>query len=103
MTGPYLVIGSDPPLTLLSVGEHAPGLSYPIITGLGAIRRPADGSEAANVSIDLDNHEGQVSRLFAVPPLRALATLYGADGSEWFRGWITAVALDDSATLTVQA
>lgn len=103
MTGPYLRIDADPPITLLSVGDHAPGLSYPVISSIGAIRRPADGSEAANVSIDLDNHEGQVSRLFAVPPLRALATVYGADGSEWFRGWITAVALDDSATLTVQA
>lgn len=103
MIGPYLVIGSDPPLTLLSVGDHAPGLSYPIITSIGAIRRPADGAEAANVSIDLDNHDGQASQLLAVPPLRAVATLYGTDGSEWFRGWLTSVVLDDNASLTVQA
>lgn len=100
---PYLRIEADPPITLLSVGDHAPGLSYPIITSMGAIRRPADGSEAANLSIDLDNHDAQASQLFAVPPLRAVATLYGADGSERFRGWITAVALDDNASLTVQA
>lgn len=102
MSGPYLRIEADPPITLLSVGDHAPGLSYPIMTRMGAIRRPADGSEAANLSIDLDNHDAQASQLFAVPPLRAVAILYGADGGERFRGWITSVALDDNATLTVQ-
>jgi hypothetical protein len=103
MIGPYLVIQSDPPMTLLSVGDNAPGLSDPIITGIGAIRRPADGSEAANLSIDLDNHDAQASQLFAVPPLRAVAILYGADGSEWFRGWLTSVVLDDNAALLIEA
>lgn len=103
MTGPSVVIQSDPPIRLLPVGEHAPGLSYPIISGIGAIRRPADGAEAANVSVDLDNHDGQVSQLFAVPPLRVSTVLYGPDGSEWFRGWLASVSLDDGASLSVQA
>lgn len=97
------MIAGYPPLMFISSGDQAPGLSYPLISGIGAIRRPADGSESANVTIDLANQDGEVSRLFAVPPLRAPATLYGPDGQVWFQGWLTSVVLDDNASITLQA
>ncbi len=101
MNGPSLLIQSDPPITLLSVGESAPGLSYPLISSLGAIHRPADGSETGNVSIDLDNADGVITQLFAVPPLRAAAVLYGPQAEVWFSGSVEAISIADKVTLTV--
>lgn len=103
MIGPYLVIAADPPLTLLSVGDSAPGLSYPVLTGVGAIHQPADGSESANVSMDADNADGALSALLAVPPLRAPAVVHGPDGVEWFRGVLAGVTLADGVKLELEA
>lgn len=102
MIGPYLGLSADPPLILLSVGDAAPGLSYPVLTRVGAIRQPADGSETANVSVDLDNADGFVSALLAEPPLGASATLYGPDGAAWFRGMLAGVTLGETATLDLE-
>lgn len=102
MIGPYLVLDSDPPLTLLSAGDAAPGLGYPVIAGIGAIRQPADGAETANVSVDLANADGFVSSLLADPPLGASAALYGPDGAEWFRGMLAGVTLAETATLALE-
>lgn len=102
MIGPCLVLESAPPLALLSVGDAAPGLSYPVAVGVSAIRQPADGSETANVSVQLDNADGFVSALLADPPLGASATLYGPDGSEWFRGMLAGVTLGETATLDLE-
>ena len=102
MIGPFLVIAGDPPITLLSIGDAAPGLCYAAITGVGAVRHPADGSEASNVSIDLDNADGFVSQLLAIPPLGAQSVLFGADGDEWFRGVLTSATLADTASLTLE-
>lgn len=101
--GPSLLIYTNPPLRLLSLGDSAPGLSYPLISGIGAIRRPADGSETGNAAVELDNVDGQATRLFAVPPLRAECALYGPDGEEWFRGSLAGVSLGDSAALSLEA
>lgn len=103
MIGPYLVIASDPPLTLLSMGDTGAGLIYPVLTGVGAIRQPADGSEAANVSVDADNADGALTALLAVPPLGAAAVLYGPDGAEWFRGLLAGVTLAETARLELEA
>lgn len=102
MIGPYLVISADPPLTLLSVGDVAPGLSYSVITGVGAIHQSADGAETANVSVDLDNADGFVSELLALPPLGAAAVLYGLDGSAWFRGIVAGVSLAETASISLE-
>lgn len=102
MIGPYLVLASDPPLTLLSAGDAAPGLSYPVVIGVGAIRQPADGAETANVSVDLDNADGFVSSLLADPPLGASATLYGPDGAIWFAGTLAGVSLGETAALALE-
>lgn len=101
MNHPYLIIQADPHLTLLSVGDHAPGLSYPVISSIGAIHRPTDGAETGNVSVELDNADGVVTQLLGVPPLRALAILYGPQNDVWFSGSVDAVSIADKVTLTV--
>lgn len=103
MIGPYIIIAADPPLTLLSIGGAAPGLCYAAITGVGAVHQPADGSEAGNVSIDLDNADGFISELLSVPPLGAPSTLYGPDATEWFRGTLASITLADTASLTLES
>ena len=102
MIGPCLVISADPPFTLLSVGDAAPGLSYPVIAGVGVIHQSADGAETANVSADLDNADGFVSKLLAVPPLGAVAVLYGPDGAVWFRGIVAGVLLAETASISLE-
>ncbi|MBK8508102.1 MAG: hypothetical protein V9G63_16250 [Candidatus Competibacter sp.] len=101
--GPSLTIETDPPLRLLSLGDSAPGLAFALIGGVGPIRRPADGSEAGNVSLDLDNGDGLATGLFWIPPLRARCVLYGPDGEEWFRGTLAGVSLGASASLSLEA
>lgn len=101
--GPSLLIYTDPPLRLISLGDSAPGLAHALIAGVGAIRRPAGGSETGNVGIELENGDGAATRLFAVPPLRAECVLYGPDGEEWFRGSLAGVSLGDSAALSLEA
>lgn len=103
ITGPSLLIETDPPLRLLSLGDGAPGLAYALISGVGPIRRPADGGETGNVSVELDNADGAASRLFAVPPLRASAVLFGPDGDEWFRGALAGVSLGESCSLSLES
>ncbi len=103
MIGPYLVIDSDPPLTLLTAGDSAAGLNYPLITGIGAIRRPANGTEIGNVDVELENADGAVTTLFGAPPLRAAAILYGPAGEVWFSGLLAGVDLAETATLAIES
>lgn len=103
MNGPSLVIGTDPPLRLLSLGDSGPGLNSPLIVGTGAIRRTADGQESASVAVNLENAKGQATRLLSVPPLGARAVLYGPNGEEWFAGTLAQVTLGESAALTLEA
>lgn len=103
MSRPSLRVETDPPLVLTDTREHRPGLHYPLIVGIGAIRRPAGGEETGNVSVVLDNAAGTASRLFAVPPLRAAATLYGPSGEVWFSGVLASVTLAETASLALEA
>lgn len=103
MTEPYLALASDPPLILRGIGDETSGLCYPILRGIGAIHRPADGSETGNVTIDLDNSDGTATALLAIPPLRQAALLYGPDGSVWFEGILAGVKLGESASLELEA
>ena len=102
MIGPSLVLASDPPLTLLSIGDSAPGLSYTLLTSIGTIRRPVDGSESGSVSLTLDNADGQASRLLAIPPLRAPATVVGPDGTIWFGGVVAGIKIAETVTLDLE-
>lgn len=103
MTGPRLLIASDPPLSLLSLGDERPGLHYDRISGVGNINRPGDGGEIGNVRVDLDNYDGAVSDLLAIPPLGARATLYGPDDDMWFDGTLASVNLSETAALQLEA
>lgn len=103
MIGPRLLIASDPPLSLLSLGDALPGLHHDRIAGIGNINRPGDGGETGNVRVDLDNYDGAVSDLLAVPPLGARATLYGPDGEMWFDGTLASVNLSETAALQLEA
>ena len=102
MIGPYVVIAADPPLTVLSVGDSAPGLSYPLLTSIGTIRRPVDGSEGGSVNLTLDNTAATVSRLLALPPLRSPATVRGPDGMIWFQGVLAGVKIAETASLDLE-
>jgi hypothetical protein len=103
MIGPRVVVNTDPPTVLISPEDSTPGLNYPILAGIGTIRRPIDGSENANCTVTLDNSNGGASALFALPPLRSTAIIYGPDSSIWFEGFVTQVTLDASASLLIEA
>lgn len=102
MSGPRLILATDPPLVLCAPGDGGPGVNHELLLGVGAIRQPADGVEAANVTVDLDNADGAASALFAVPPLGVAATLYAPDDSVWFAGILAGVTLDVTAQLALE-
>ena len=103
MIGPRLLIASDPPMSLLSIGDALPGLHHDLIASVGNINRPGDGGETGSVRVDLDNYDGRVSILLAAPPLGARASLYGPDGDLWFDGTLASVNLSDTAALQLEA
>ena len=98
---PWAVVGSVPPQTLLGPLDDAPGLTLPLIS-IGAIRRPADGSESANTTLTLDNGDGAVARAWAYPPLMAPVTIYSPTGTVWFDGVITGLTIAETVTVTVE-
>jgi hypothetical protein len=102
VSGPRLVLATDPPLVLRMLGDDAPGLHYPLLSAVGPIRRPADGAETANVTVDADNADGEVGALLAIPPLGVAATLYGPDDAVWFAGMLAGVTLDLTAQLALE-
>lgn len=103
MSGPRLVLNTDPPLVLRALGDGAAGGNHELLLGVGPIRRPADGAETANVAVDADNAAGAVSALLGVPPLGVAAALYGPDDSVWFAGFLAGVTLDTVARLDLEA
>ena len=98
---PWAYVGSVPPQTLLGPLDDAPGLTLPLIS-IGAIRRPADGSESANTTLTLDNGDGAVALAWAIPPLLAPITVYAPTGAVWFSGVITGLTVAETVTLTVE-
>ena len=97
---PWARVDSVPPQTLLGPLDDAPGLTLPLIS-IGAIRRPADGSESANTTVTLDNGDGAVARTWAMPPVLAPITVYAPTGTVWFTGVITGLTVAETVTLTV--
>ena len=100
--GPWMRIRSDPNLVLLSCDDDDAGLNHSVVVSVGNINRPGDGSETGSVRVDLDNYDGRVSRLLAVPPLGARASLYGPDGDLWFDGTLASVNLSETAALQLE-
>lgn len=103
MRGPRLLIASDPPMSLLTVGDDLPGLHRDLIVSVGNINRPGDGGETGSVRVDLDNYDGRASRLLAIPPLGAAASLYGPAGDLWFSGTLASVNLSETSALQLEA
>ena len=103
MSGPILTVYADPPLRFWPAGTVAPGVGWAVGLGIGPLRRPADGAESASVIVHLDNADGALSALLAVPPLGASAILSGPDGAEGFRGRLAGVRLEETADLELEA
>ncbi len=102
----FLRLDSVPPLLFHANADGEPAVAgvtfYPWFLGAGPLRR-ALGGENANVSVTLDNGAGQLTALFAVPPLRARATLYLDAATPVFAGAVSEVTLDDTVTLNLEA
>jgi hypothetical protein len=86
-----LTLATEPPLSF----------SPPQIISVGALHRPL-GGENANVSVDLDNGRGQLTSVFADPPLLCSAVLM-RDGAVLLRGSLSAARIGSTVQLTVEA
>ena len=86
-----LALATEPPMTF----------SPPQIISVGALHRPL-GGENANVSVDLDNATGALTRLFFDPPLLCEVTLM-RDSDTLLRGSLSGVRLGATVQLTVEA
>lgn len=86
-----LTLATEPPLSF----------SPPQIISVGALHRPL-GGENANVSVELDNARGQLTSLFADPPLLCEVTLT-RDSDTLLRGSLSAVRLGSTVQLTMEA
>lgn len=75
-------------------------LAEPQLLELGVEREALNG-EVPNVEISLDNARGELTELFALPPLRARATLT-RDGSPLFAGVVQAVRIAATITVTLE-
>jgi hypothetical protein len=60
------------------------------------------GGENANVSVELDNGRGQLTAVFADPPLLCGAALM-RDGDVLLRGSLSAVRISSTVQLTIEA
>lgn len=109
----WLHIDSTPALELWresAARDHLTAdLTYRRLIDVGPVQRPAavgGGAEAANVSVQLDNGDGLLSELLAVPPLRRAATVYQLEGGApavLFTGFVADIELGATATITIEA
>ncbi len=83
--------------------DTVPPLNFspPRLIDVGALHRPL-GGENANVSVDLDNGRGQLTSVFADPPLLCSAVLM-RDGAVLLRGSLSAARIGSTVQLTVEA
>jgi hypothetical protein len=86
-----LTLATEPPLSF----------SPPQLNSVGALHRPL-GGENANVSVELDNGRGQLTAVFADPPLLCSAVLM-RDGAVLLRGSLSAARIGSTVQLTVEA
>lgn len=88
-------------ITLTLYTTPARAFSPPALITLGALHRPL-GGENANVTVELDNGRGQLTALFADPPLLVEAVLT-RDDEVLIRGSLSSVRLGSTLQLTVEA
>lgn len=104
----WLTIASDPALLFYARQDprpDEPAVTYPYLLELGTLRRALNG-ENANVTLTLDNSRGQLTPLFAVPPLRTLATVYLEEQglqTTLLAGLIMTVKVASAVELTLEA
>lgn len=105
-------IDTEPVLSLYRDGRAMPytaGVASRRLVNVGAIRRPLQtggGSENANCSVTLDNGDGRLTPLFAVPPFRRRAVIEEVSAGtavRLFAGTVTRVALGPEITLELEA
>ena len=100
----WLYLATEPPRAFYLMGDDEPDTSavaLPALVGVGTLRRPL-GGENANITVELDNARGQLTSLFADPPLLAGATLY-RDGEVLLAGFVGDVSLASTVQLTLEA
>lgn len=88
---PTLTIHTTPPIVLSRE-----------ILDLGPARAALNG-EVPSISARLDNARGELTTLFAVPPLRARAQITDRAGATLFSGQVQAVALGAEIALELEA
>ncbi len=89
-------------MIILTLSTEPPQVfSLPQLISVGALHRPL-GGENANVSVELDNARGQLTALFADPPLLCEVAL-SRDGEVLLRGSLSSVRLGSAVQLTVEA
>lgn len=74
---------------------------HEVLVDAGTLRATT-GTENTNITLTLRNGAGECSRIFALPPLGAQATLY-EDAVARFTGTITQIDLDTTCKVQVQA
>ena len=87
------------------------GIPYKRLVGFDPLRRPLGGSigasENANCAVTLDNGDGELSRLWAIPPLRQRISITrikeSGEIAELFAGSITGITVASSAKLEIEA
>lgn len=105
----YLKIVTNPSTVYYLGGEYGgEELSYPLLSGISAVRRPLSFGplgvrEASNMTVDLVNHGGDITRhLGTRPPLRSRAEVFFR-GQSVFAGTITGVSLGEVARITIES
>jgi hypothetical protein len=105
-------IDTDPSLSFYRFARALPftqGVAYRRLAQVGTIRRPLQvggGSENANCSVTLDNGDGHLTPLFAVPPFRrrtAIDDVSTGRAVRLFTGTVTGVTLGPEITLDLEA
>lgn len=100
----WLYLATDPPRAFYLPGDAEPttsAVALPALVGVGTLRRPL-GGENANLTVELDNARGQLTDLFADPPLLAGATIY-RDGEALLAGAVGDVTMAATVRLTLEA
>jgi len=103
ISGIHVILMTSPPF-LFHASTDDPGslwVEYPLLLDISRIRADTGGGNAT-VSITLDNSTGEMTTLFADPPI--MEQLLLMDGEEiLFDGVVKSVSMADTCTLSAEA
>lgn len=101
----YLIIESYPKVMYYQYednGSHSEvSIRYPLLSEIGSIVRPIN-DEVPNLTISLDNSDGELTNEFSNPPLGKLATLY-LNTVAIYTGIIDSVSINTTIDLSISA